>query len=109
MKPSRLREMALQDIDDALAYYDAHAPHMLDAFEKAIITARQHVEEFPQTGSPRYALDNSDPVLRFWLTTRFPYAVFYFERETVIDIVRVMHQSSDIPVHLDATETPSSV
>ena len=35
---------------------------------------------------------------------RFPYAVFYIERDAYIEVVRVLHQHSDIPVRLQIGE-----
>jgi len=101
MKPSRLREAALEDIDQALDYYFEFAEHTVDAFSAAILDARRHVEQHPGTGSPRYSEEGQAEVLRFWLLTRFPYAIFYIERDDFIDIVRVLHQASDIPTQLD--------
>ena len=102
-KPSRLREAALFDIDDMLDHYFAQAPQapqMVHKLEVAILEARQHIEKFPGTGSPRYESSKSDEVLRFWLLKRFPYARFYFERTGYIDIVRLIHQAADIPTHI---------
>ena len=100
-KPSRLREAALLDIDDALDHYFATAPHMVSKLEAAILEARQHVEKFPGTGSKRYQSSDGEKVLRFWTLTKFPYAIFYFERPEYVEIIRVLHQASNIPVHLE--------
>jgi toxin ParE1/3/4 len=101
MKASRLREAALQDIDDALDYYLQQAPHMLGALQDSILQARKHIEEFPSTGSQRYHTGKKGDALRFWLLSQFPYALFYFDRADTIDIVRMLHQASDIPQHLE--------
>jgi toxin ParE1/3/4 len=37
------------------------------------------------------------PGLRFWPLKRYPYFVFYLERETHIDVWRVLHAERDIP------------
>ena len=117
MKPSRLREAALNDIDGALDYYLEHAAHMIEPFSQALLGAQRHIEESPGSGSPRYSghwsaigeapeasqtsAQRATPVLRFWLLAQFPYAIFYVERHDFIDIARVLHQASDIPNHLD--------
>lgn len=101
MKPSRLREAALVDIEQALDYYFEHAEHMVEAFGEAVLAGRRHIEQHPGTGSPRYAAQGKAEALRFWLLHRFPYAIFYVERGDFIDIVRVLHQASDIPTQLD--------
>ena len=101
-KPSRLREEVLFDIDEALNYYATEAPHMVRRFENAVLEARGHVEKFPGTGSKRYLSGSGADILRFWTLTKFPYAIFYFERADYIEIVRLLHQSSNIPVHLES-------
>jgi toxin ParE1/3/4 len=101
-KPSRLREAALADIDDAIDYYLLEAPHMVPAFEKAVLRARAHVEKQPGTGSPRYNSPESTGTMRFWLLGQFPYAIFYFERDDYIEIIRVLHQVGNIPAHLQS-------
>ena len=100
-KPSRLREAALLDIDAALDHYFVAAPHMISKLEDAILEARQHVERFPGTGSKRYQSSDGEDVLRFWTLNKFPYAIFYFERPDYVEIIRVLHQASNIPVHLE--------
>lgn len=47
------------------------------------------------------------PGLRFWPLTRFPYLVFYVERDDHIDIWRVLHEQRDIPAWL-VTDTDSA-
>jgi toxin ParE1/3/4 len=85
------------DVEEALAYYAAEAPHMellfLDALEKAYL----HLQRQPGTGSLRYAQALDIPGLRFWPCQRFPYMVFYVERDENIALVRVLHGSRDIP------------
>jgi toxin ParE1/3/4 len=101
-KPSRLREEVLLDIDEALNFYIAEAPHMVLRFESAVLEAREHVEKFPGTGSKRYQSISGEDILRFWTLNKFPYAMFYFERADYVEIVRLLHQSSNIPVHLES-------
>jgi toxin ParE1/3/4 len=36
------------------------------------------------------------PGLRFWTLTRYPYLVFYVERDTHIDVWRVLQGQRDI-------------
>ncbi|MGB8149528.1 MAG: type II toxin-antitoxin system RelE/ParE family toxin [Azonexus sp.] len=48
----------------------------------------------------QYAHELSLPDLRFWPLKRFPYLVFYVERESHIDVWRVLHGKRDIPVWL---------
>jgi toxin ParE1/3/4 len=97
---------ASQDIEAAIAYYLSEADtdlaeSWLDEFD----TACTHIAQFPGTGSPRYAKRSAVKGLRFWLLNRFPYSVFYIERREYIEIIRVLHQATDIPQHLK-TKTP---
>jgi toxin ParE1/3/4 len=97
MKPLVRLLQADLDVEQALAYYAAEAPHMelnfLDALEKAYV----HIQRHPGTGSPRYAHALDIPGLRFWPCQHFPQMVFYVERDDHIALVRVLHGSRDIP------------
>ena len=65
------------------------------------LDAVAHIGLKPGTGSLHYAIPDSQQPLRFWTLDRFPYAVFYMERESLIEIIPVLNQATDIPVHLD--------
>jgi toxin ParE1/3/4 len=104
-KPVIPRELALRDVEQAVAYYlDEGAPSaalgLIDALEKAYT----HISRHPATGSQRYAHDLNLPGLRFWPLTRYPHSVFYIEKADHIDVWRVLHGQRDIPVWLQ-TET----
>ena len=101
MKASRLRDKAREDLDDALAYYAIHAPHAMDRFADSFLAALNHLEAHPGTGSTRYAETMGLAGLRFWTLKGFPYAVFYVERKDFIEILRVLHQASDLPANLE--------
>ena len=92
------RAAAEQDVDDALTYYlnqDAGqaALGLIDALEQAY----DHIGRNPAIGSPRYAHDLNLPGLRAWPLGRYPYVVFYVERDDHVDVWRVLHAQSDIP------------
>lgn len=104
-KSVALRELAEEDIDKALEHYigvggDATALDFIDAVE----TAFRQISAHPGSGSPRYAIELDLPDVRFWRLKRFPYLVFYIERETEVDVWRVLHGQSDIPAWLNPTE-----
>jgi toxin ParE1/3/4 len=40
------------------------------------------------------------PEVRFWNLKRFPYLIFYVERESELDVWRVLHGQRDIPAWL---------
>ena len=97
-KPVVLRERARCDIDEAVEHYlseagPASALKFVDDLED---TLRQIVER-PASGSPRHAHELQIPGLRFRSIGRFPYLVFYVEREADIDVWRVLHGARDIP------------
>lgn len=106
-KPIVPRQLANQDVDDAIAYYlgegFAHpALGFVDELERAYI----HIGRYPATGSTRYAHELNLPGLRFWPLNRYPHLVFYVERYDHIDVWRVLHGQRDIPAWMnDAEET----
>lgn len=92
---------ASQDVENAVVYYLEHAEsgvaeRFLDEYDHALL----HIAQFPGTGSGRYARLLGANGLRFWTLNKFPYIVFYLQRADAIEIVRVLHQSADIPQHL---------
>lgn len=92
---------ATNDLERAFEYYfDVANLEVAERFREAVAQALDHIERHPTTGSMRYALTDVKPPLRFWTLNQFPYAVFYFAHAEHIDIVRELHQSTDIPVHL---------
>lgn len=104
-KPVIARAQAQQDVDDALAYYiaedaEAAALGFVDALEKAFAYIGRH----PSTGSSRYAHALNLPGLRCWPLTRYPYLVFYVEREGGIDVWRVLHAKRNVPAWMQEPE-----
>lgn len=96
-----LRERAARDVDEALAHYSKEAGEALaldfvDELEAAVL----HIGAHPGTGSPRYAVELDLENLRSWPTRRFPYVIFYVEKESDIDVWRVLHAHRDIPAWL---------
>ena len=101
MKPCVPSASATTDIDGATDYYlNEASPEVAFQFIEAYDQALAHISRFPWTGSPKYAQEGAALTLRFWGLSRFPYAVFYLEWPERIELVRVLHQASDIPEHL---------
>lgn len=97
-KPVVPRTLASQDVEDAIGYYlkqDARqaALAFVDALEDAYAILGRH----PGIGATRYATELQVPGLRSWSLPRFPYVVFYVERDDHIDVWRVLHGHRDIP------------
>jgi toxin ParE1/3/4 len=104
MKPYRLRDTARVDVTATFDYFLELEVHLAEGFQADLLKNLAHIEQYPSTGSPRHSNLWSRGAraskLRFWLFNQLPYAIFYVERDTWIDIVRVLHQASDIPQHL---------
>lgn len=103
MKKLVRRALADADVSAALDYYITNAPEYALDFIDALEQAYQHIQQYPATGSPRYAHELNLPELRVWACNQFPYLVFYAEHRNQIEVWRVLHSSRDIPasLHLD--------
>jgi toxin ParE1/3/4 len=88
------------DVQEALAYYQVEAPHVADAFVNALERAVVHIQRAPGTGSPRYAIELDIPGIRFWLLSKFPYGLFYLEKDDQLLVIRLVHMARDIPASL---------
>ena len=98
-KPVVLRERARRDIDEVIEHYLSGAePAVALDFVDALEDALRQIGERPASGSPHHAHELDIPGLRFQSVGRFPYPVFYVEREADIDVWRVLHGARDIPV-----------
>jgi toxin ParE1/3/4 len=97
-KPVIPREQANRDVDNAVAYYvKEHAQQAALDLVDALQDAYAHIGRRPRMGSSRYAHELDIPGLRTWPLARFPYLVFYVEREDHVDVWRVLHSRRDIP------------
>jgi toxin ParE1/3/4 len=97
-RPVRLRRVAAEDIDAAVDYLLAEAGRdVASRFVDAVEAALTHVGRHPHHGSLRFSFDLDIPDLRAWPLSRFPYVVFYVEREHEIDVWRVLHTRRDLP------------
>lgn len=96
------RALANADVEQAIDHYLVEASEkaalgFIDELEKAYA----HIARQPASGSPRYAHQLGLDDLRFWPLGRYPYLVFYVEREGHIDVWRVLHQQRDIPTWMN--------
>ena len=104
-KPVVPRQLALQDVEEALAHYlEEGAEAAALGFIDALAQAYQHIGRHPATGSPRYAHELTLPGLRVWPLTKYPHLVFYMERPDHIDVWRVLHGQRNIPAWMKAPE-----
>jgi toxin ParE1/3/4 len=74
-------------------------PHMVSEFATEVDAALLTLQKQPKIGSSRWGLATKMTGLRTWPLTQFPNMVFYFDRSKHIEVVRILHQSSDIPQH----------
>lgn len=96
------RALANRDVEQAIDHYLVEANErvalgFVDALEKAY----RHIAHHPASGSPRYAHQLGLADLRCWPVDRFPYLVFYAERDDHVDVWRVLHQQQDIPAWMN--------
>jgi toxin ParE1/3/4 len=108
VKPVVLRAVAQQDVEAAIDHYfseagEAVALRFVDALESAF----QAIGRQPGTGSPRYGYELDLPGPRGRLLRRFPYLVFYVERDDHADVWRVLHAHRDIPAWLQMPAAPT--
>lgn len=105
-KPVIPRALALEDIDNAIEFLlEGASATMALGYVDEIERAFAHIGKHPGTGSPRYAHELDLPGLRAWALSRHPYLIFYLERESHIDVWRVLHERRNIPPSLAATAT----
>ena len=104
-KPIVPREQARRDIEEAVDYYAREAGEQIAlAFIDTVENAYRAISNHPAAGSLRYAYELNLPGLRSRPLKRYPYLVFYVEREDQIDIWRVLHAQRDIPVWMHDPE-----
>ncbi len=96
------RELANSDVEEAIDHYliDATATVAL-GFVDTLEKAYAHIARQPASGSPRYAHQLGLSDLRFWPLGRYPYLIFYVERDDHIDVWRVLHEQRDIPAWMN--------
>ena len=97
-KPVIPRDRAHRDVNQAIDYYlDENTQKAALGFIDALKLAYAYIGHHPQAGSTRYAHELDIPALRHRALKRYPYLVFYIERDDHIDVWRVLHGRRDIP------------
>jgi len=92
------RRQAQLDIMQAADYYFEEGGADLELrFIDAVSAAIARIGIQPGIGSPRYAAQLNFDGLRSWPVRRFPYLVFYIEREDQVDVLRALHGQRDLP------------
>ena len=104
-KPIVARERARRDVEDAIDYFAREAGEQVAlSFIDSVENCYRAMARQPATGSPRYAHELNLAGLRSRPLKRFPYLVFYVEREDHIEIWRVLHAHRNIPAWLQVDE-----
>jgi len=104
VKPVVPRAQARRDVEQAVVHYDREAgPDIALGFIDSLAEAYSAIGERPGIGSPRYAHEIEFPGLRSRRVARYPFLIFYIERDDHIDVWRVLHAQRDIPVWLQVT------
>lgn len=98
MTPAYRRRAAREDIEAAIRFYlteasDRVAIGFIDAVEDAIMAAQVH----PASGSPRIGQEGGIAGLRSRRTSGYPYLVFYRVVQDRVEVLRVLHESRDLP------------
>lgn len=97
-KPVVLRRQADRDVEAALDHLRSEAGESVAyGFVAALAEACRHLSSNPATASPRYGHELGLPGLRSWPLRRYPYLVFFVERDDHLDVWRVLHAKRDIP------------
>ena len=97
-KPVQLRESAAADLDSAADHYRNEADvtvavRVIDAVQRAT----RRISRNPHVGTLRLAYELDIPELRSFPVDRFPYIMFYIERDDHVDVWRILHTRRDIP------------
>lgn len=108
-KPVIPRAQANEDVDAAISHYLTEGgEHAALGFIDAIESAYGHIGRHPASGSTRYAQELDLPGLRFWPRKRYPYLVFYVDRQDHVDVWRVLHGQRDVPTWMADADEPAS-
>ena len=101
MKRLEFRVVALADIDAVADFYALVDYGIADRWINAVQTVAGEVSRRPSFGSTIYAEQLGIAGLRHRQVPRFPYLLFYVERDDSIAIVRVLHERRDVTAELE--------
>lgn len=97
------RALARQDALDAIdGYLTEGSRTAAGGFVDELERAYRHIGRFPASGSLRHSHELNLPGLRSWPLRRYPYLVFYVERDDHVDVWRVLHGQRDMATWLSS-------
>ena len=100
-KPVIRQAQAKRDIEEVVRHHAAEADErVVENVIAELERASDHLAHHPATGSLRYAYALDLPDLRVWPLKRFPYLMFYVERDDHVEIWRVLHHTRDLEASL---------
>ena len=86
------------DIKGVLSHYQAQQAFQAgEVFLTELGQCLRFVTTFPRAGSLKLGHELSRRNIRTWPMNKFPFLLLYKETQSHVDILRVLHQSSDIP------------
>jgi toxin ParE1/3/4 len=86
------------DIKDVLSHNQAQQAFQAgEVFLIELDRCLKFVQNFPKAGSSRLGHELGRRNMRTWPMNKFPFLLLYKENQSHVDILRVLHQSSDIP------------
>jgi len=98
----QLRPTAKKDLQEASDFYLREGGAKVAARFLALAErAFSHIIDHPLSGSRRLSVELRVEGLRSWAISGFPYLVIYRLTKDVIDILRVLHTSRDVPDWFD--------
>jgi toxin ParE1/3/4 len=90
---------AQRELRDALLWIEKDNPAAADALLATAMAAARRLQASPKLGHVR--LDLASARYRFWSLRGFPYLLVYDAEAQPPIILRVVHQSRDLPAILD--------
>jgi toxin ParE1/3/4 len=100
-KPIVPREQAQRDIESAIDHYaDQAGENVALGFIEALESAYRLIATRPATGSPPCGHELGLSGLRHRRLKRYPYLIFYVDRDDHVDVWRVPHAQRDIPARM---------
>lgn len=97
-KSRRWLDQGISDFRSTVLWYrETAGSDLAERFARAVEAAASDISMFPALDSTRYAEYLRIPSLRSRAVADFPYLVFYIERESHIEIWRLLHTDRDVP------------
>lgn len=90
MKTLRILDQAVEELDEAVSYYNSFRPGKGDELRDAVARKIRRIHAFPRMGNPVPKSSYRKSFVR-----EFPYVVVFFEDVDCICIVAVSHTSRD--------------